>query len=91
MFRKKGTLHTDLPEELISVPGIPDGHLVGMIPHGQADIDPSLNAIQSLVAVTRRNQWKVALFHNTPAAFHGRPESVAQLTEELRQLVKQGD
>ncbi|TMB75962.1 MAG: DUF4440 domain-containing protein, partial [Chloroflexi bacterium] len=27
------------------------------------------------------------LFQNTPAQFHGRPELVQQLTEELRQLL----
>jgi uncharacterized protein (TIGR02246 family) len=64
--------------------------VVGMIPHGQTDINPAVNAIQSLVAVKRGDQWKMALFHNTPAAFHGRPEAVAQLTEELRQLLAKG-
>jgi uncharacterized protein (TIGR02246 family) len=64
--------------------------VVSMIPHGQTDINPALNAVQSLVAVRRGNQWKVALFHNTPAAFHGRPEAVAQLTEELRQWREKG-
>ena len=65
--------------------------VVGMIPPGQSDINPATNAIQSLVAVKRGGQWKVALFHNTPAAFHGKPEAVAQLTEELRQLLAKGD
>ena len=65
--------------------------VVGMIPPGQTDINPATNAIQSLVAVKRGGQWKVALFHNTPAAFHGRPEAVAELTAELRQLLKKGD
>lgn len=65
--------------------------VVGMIPHGRNDINPAVNAIQSLVAVKRDDQWKVALFHNTPAAFHGRPEAVAQLTDELRHLLTKGD
>ena len=65
--------------------------VVGMIPPGQTDINPATNAIQSLVAVKRGGQWRVALFHNTPAAFHGRPEAVAQLTEELRQLRAKGE
>jgi len=65
--------------------------VAGMIQPNQTDINPALNAIQSLVAVKRETQWKVALFHNTPAAFHGRPEAVAQLTEELRELVSKGD
>ena len=65
--------------------------VAGMIPHGQTDINPATNAIQSLVAVKRGGQWKVALFHNTPAAFHGRPEAVTELTEELRKLIEKGD
>ena len=64
--------------------------VVGMVPHGQSDINPAVNAIQSLVAVKRFGQWKVALFHNTPAAFHGRPEAVAELTAELRELLSKG-
>lgn len=62
--------------------------VAGMVPPGKTDIDPSLNAIQSLVAVKREAKWRIALFQNTPAQFHGRPELVQQLTEELRQLRK---
>ena len=64
--------------------------VVGMIPPLQTDINPATNAIQSLVAVKQAGQWKAALFHNTPAAFHGRPEAAAQLTEELRQVLAKG-
>jgi uncharacterized protein (TIGR02246 family) len=62
--------------------------VVGMIPPGATDINPAVNAIQSLVAVKEAGEWRIALFHNTPAAFHGRPEASAALTEELRQLVQ---
>jgi uncharacterized protein (TIGR02246 family) len=58
---------------------------VGMVPHGKTDINPATNAIQSLVAVKRDSQCYIALFQNTPAQFHGRPELVEQLTEELRE------
>ena len=51
------------------------------------EINPAVNAIQSLVAVTRDGRWRIALFQNTPAQFHGRPELAQQLTEELRQLL----
>jgi len=57
---------------------------VGLIPPGKDDIDPALNAIQSMVAVRKSDTWKIALFHNTPAAFHMRPELAKQLTDELR-------
>lgn len=60
--------------------------VVGMIPPGGTDINPAVNAIQSLVAVKEDDRWKIALFHNTPAAFHGRPEASEALTAELRQL-----
>jgi uncharacterized protein (TIGR02246 family) len=61
---------------------------VGMVPPGQTDINPAVNAIQSLVGVKREGQWRIALFQNTPAQFHGRPELAQQLTEELRQLLR---
>jgi uncharacterized protein (TIGR02246 family) len=58
--------------------------VAGMIPPGKSDINPATNAVQSLVAVRDDARWSVALFHNTPAAFHGRPEAVEALTAELR-------
>jgi uncharacterized protein (TIGR02246 family) len=56
----------------------------GLVPAGKDDIEPDLNAVQSMVAVQKAGSWKVALFHNTPAAFHQRRELVQQLTEEVR-------
>ncbi|HET9921225.1 MAG TPA: SgcJ/EcaC family oxidoreductase [Ktedonobacteraceae bacterium] len=61
--------------------------VVGMVPPGQSDLNPALNAIQSLVAVRSNGTWRIVLFQTTPAQFHGRPELVEQLTEELRQLL----
>jgi uncharacterized protein (TIGR02246 family) len=58
--------------------------VVGMVPPGQTDLNPAANAVQSLVGVETPEGWRVAHFHNTPAAFHGRPELVDQLTAELR-------
>lgn len=58
--------------------------VVGMVPHAQSDIEPKLNAVQTLVAAKRDGQWRIMLFQNTPAQFHGRPELVQQLAEELR-------
>jgi len=62
--------------------------VAGMVPHGQTDINPATNAIQSLVAAKRDGQWRIVLFQNTPAQFHGRPELAEQLTEELRELLR---
>lgn len=58
--------------------------VVGMVPRGGSDINPAVNAIQSLVCKKVGEDWKIALFQNTPAAFHGRPELAMQLTNDLR-------
>jgi len=61
--------------------------VVGMVPPGQSDLKPDVNAIQSLVAARQNGQWLIALFQNTPARFDGRPELAQQLTDELRELL----
>ncbi len=61
--------------------------VAGMVPPGQSDINPAVNAVQTLVARKLRGKWYIAVFQNTPAAFHGRPELSRQLTEELRQIL----
>ena len=59
---------------------------VGMVPPGGAKINPATNAVQTLVAaVARDGGWKVALFQNTPAAWHGREDEVKALTAELQE------
>jgi uncharacterized protein (TIGR02246 family) len=60
--------------------------VTGMISPGKSDINPERNAMQSLVATYIDNQWRIALFQNTPARFDGRPELAEALTQELRQL-----
>jgi uncharacterized protein (TIGR02246 family) len=61
--------------------------VVGMVRPGQSDINPAVNAMQTLVAVNRAGEWHIALLQNTPAQFHGRPEMVEALTQELRALL----
>ena len=61
--------------------------IAGMIPPGKTDIEPSVNAHQTLVAVKKDHDWRIELFQNTPAQFHGRPELVEEMTEELRELL----
>jgi uncharacterized protein (TIGR02246 family) len=61
--------------------------VVGMIPPGQSDLTPQLNAIQTLVATKQNGKWEITLLQNTPAQFHGQPELVQQLTDELRELM----
>jgi uncharacterized protein (TIGR02246 family) len=59
----------------------------GLAPPGQTEINPQVNAIQTVVAVKRDGQWRITVLQNTPAQFHGRPELVEAMTEELRQLL----
>jgi uncharacterized protein (TIGR02246 family) len=61
--------------------------VAGLVPSGQSDINPAVNAVQTLVAMRKAQQWFILLFQNTPAAFHGRPELSEQLTAELRQAL----
>jgi len=61
--------------------------IVGMIPPGKKEINPATNAIQSLVAFLKNDVWKIALFQNTPAQFHGRPNLVERMTSDLNKLI----
>ena len=63
--------------------------VAGMVPRGQTEVNPAVNAIQTLVAVKREGVWQIALFQNTPAQFHGRMDLAQQLTEELSQTLKE--
>ena len=56
----------------------------GVVPAGGKDIEPGLNAAQALVAQRRADGWRVVLYQNTPAQYHGRPEAAEALTAELR-------
>jgi uncharacterized protein (TIGR02246 family) len=61
--------------------------IVGMVPPSQSELNPDANALQTIVAVKSEDQWQIAVFQNTPAQFHGRPELVRNMTDELRQLL----
>jgi uncharacterized protein (TIGR02246 family) len=59
--------------------------VAGVVPAGEDDLKPELNSAQSLLAERDADAaWRVVLYQNTPAQYHGRPEAVAALTEELR-------
>ena len=64
--------------------------VVGMVPPGKAELNPAVNALQSLVVVGQGIGMTVALLHTTPAAFHGRPELVEELTRELTDALRTG-
>jgi uncharacterized protein (TIGR02246 family) len=61
--------------------------IVGMVPPDKKEINPSTNAIQSLIALKQNDNWKISLFQNTPAQFHGRPELLEEMTKELSELI----
>jgi uncharacterized protein (TIGR02246 family) len=61
--------------------------VAGMCPAGQEVLNPAVNTVQSLVAIQNQGAWQIALYQNTPAQFHGRPELSQQLTDELRQAL----
>lgn len=61
--------------------------VAGIIPVGQVDIRPELNAVQTMVVAKAADGWRIALYQNTPAQYHGRPELAEALTEELRALL----
>jgi uncharacterized protein (TIGR02246 family) len=55
----------------------------GVIPAGQTDLNPALNAQQALIAIKHDGAWRITLYQNTPAQFHGRPDLAQRLTDEL--------
>jgi uncharacterized protein (TIGR02246 family) len=62
----------------------------GMVPPGGDDLNPAVNTLQTLLAVRAGDAWRIVLFQNTPAQFHGRPELTEQHLAELRQVQRSG-
>ncbi len=63
---------------------------VGMVPAGKDDINPALNAVQTMIAVKDEDAWKISVFQNTPAAFHALPELSQRMTADLREVLRNG-
>ncbi|MCM3726951.1 SgcJ/EcaC family oxidoreductase [Neobacillus cucumis] len=61
--------------------------IAGMLPPGQSDINPNVNTHHTLVTIKIDGDWRIKLFQNTPAQFHGRPELVEHMSNELRELL----
>jgi uncharacterized protein (TIGR02246 family) len=59
----------------------------GTVMPGETDLAPDRNSVQTLVAVKRNGEWRLAALHNSRAEFMGRPDAAQALTEELRQLL----
>jgi uncharacterized protein (TIGR02246 family) len=55
----------------------------GMYPPGSFRVDPSVNALQTVLAVREHGRWRAMLYQNTPALFRGRPDLAQQLTIDL--------
>ncbi|MCC2684052.1 MAG: hypothetical protein K0R75_951 [Paenibacillaceae bacterium] len=61
--------------------------IAGMVPDGQAVLNRNVNTHHTIVAAKNNGHWCIHLFQNTPAQFHGRPELVEQMTNELTELI----
>ncbi len=64
--------------------------VAGMAPVTTSALNPAVNAVQSVVLVREADAMRIALLQNTPAAFHGRPELAARLTQELTDALGTG-
>ncbi|KXV15831.1 hypothetical protein CR51_03055 [Caballeronia megalochromosomata] len=62
--------------------------VAGMWPRGATELEPGLTAIQTMVLSLSDGVYRIEMFQNTPAAFHGRPEESEKLNAELRELGK---
>lgn len=60
----------------------------GIVPRGGDDINPNVNAHQTMIAVEENGQWKISLFQNTPAQYHMAPEKKDEMSAELRKQLK---
>jgi len=59
--------------------------IAGMVPPGSDTINPKVNSHQTLTAFRGPDRaWRIVLFQNTPAQFHGREDLAAAMTEELQ-------
>ena len=58
--------------------------IAGLVPPGQSVIKAEANSHQTVVAEMQDGPWRIVLFQNTPAQFHGRPGLVEDMTRELQ-------
>ncbi|HEU4867685.1 MAG TPA: SgcJ/EcaC family oxidoreductase [Actinomycetota bacterium] len=62
--------------------------VVGMVPTGRSGINPETNSIQHLLLSKQGGHFKIEVFQNTPAAYHGRPDLAEALTQELTEVLQ---
>lgn len=58
--------------------------VAGMPSLATGEINPTLNSVQMITLWRQADGWRIALFQNTPAQLHGRPEEVERMTQELQ-------
>ncbi|MER5355008.1 SgcJ/EcaC family oxidoreductase [Kitasatospora sp. NPDC002551] len=64
--------------------------VAGLVPDDAQDLDPALNAVQTVIAVDAGAGWRIALLQTTPARYDLRPDLARALTAELRELIARG-
>ncbi|KMY85690.1 hypothetical protein BUMB_02925 [Candidatus Paraburkholderia calva] len=57
-----------------------------MWPRDASELNADLNAIQTMMLSLCDGVYRIEMFQNTPATFHGRPEKSECLSAELREL-----
>jgi uncharacterized protein (TIGR02246 family) len=63
--------------------------IAGLVPPGSGKVNPAVNSHQTLTACSDPDgQWRIVLFQNTPARFHGRPELLEDMTAELQMALE---
>lgn len=62
--------------------------VAGMVPPGQSAINPETNTIQNMLLSKQSGRFRIEVFQNTPAAYHGRPDLAEQLTRELTEVLQ---
>jgi uncharacterized protein (TIGR02246 family) len=62
--------------------------VVGMVPPGGSGINPETNSIQHLLLSRQGGHFRIEVFQNTPAAYHGRPDLAEELTRELTEVLR---
>jgi uncharacterized protein (TIGR02246 family) len=64
--------------------------IVGMVPPGLRTLNPATNAVQTLLAERHDGDWRIVLFQNTPAQYHGQPATADHHVAELEPLAAGG-
>ena len=63
--------------------------IAGLVPPGGDAINPKTQSHQTLTAMRDPDGvWRIVLFQNTPAQFHGRPELGEAMAEELQMALE---